>query len=83
VQAHTSATADDNTAGWQELAPQLNSSPMQIDLFAAASNTWRTDELGSNSALLREPISRSVCCWCPTMAAESDAFDERVRLAGI
>src|SRR5439155_1024994 len=31
VQAHTSATADDNSAGWQELAPQLNTAPMQID----------------------------------------------------
>ncbi len=51
VQAHTSATADDNTAGWQELAPQLNSSPMQIDLFAAASNTCVLTNLGSNSAL--------------------------------
>jgi hypothetical protein len=51
VQAHTSLTADDNTAGWQELAPQLNSSPMQIDLFAAASNTCLLTNLGSNSAL--------------------------------
>jgi type 1 fimbria pilin len=34
VQAHTSATADDNTPGWQELAPQLNTQPMQIDLLA-------------------------------------------------
>src|SRR5579883_1825792 len=32
VQANTSATADDNSAGWQELAPQLNSNPKQIDL---------------------------------------------------
>jgi hypothetical protein len=33
VQAHTSATADDNTPGWQELAPQLNKLPVQIDLI--------------------------------------------------
>ena len=51
VQAHTSATADDNSAGWQELAPQLNSQPKQIDLFAAASNTCLLTALGSNTAL--------------------------------
>jgi len=51
VQAHTSATADDNSAGWQELAPQLNSAPMQIDLFSAASNTCLLTQLGSNGAL--------------------------------
>jgi len=51
VQAHTSATANDNSAGWQELAPQLNSAPMQIDLFAAASNTCLLTQLGSNTAL--------------------------------
>src|SRR5258707_9020585 len=51
VQAHTSATADDNSAGWQELAPQLTSVPMQIDLFSAASNTCLLTQLGSNGAL--------------------------------
>lgn len=51
VQAHTSATATDNTPGWQELAPQLNSQPMQIDLFAANSTTCVLTMLGSNTAL--------------------------------
>jgi len=51
VQAHTSATADDNSAGWQELAPQLVDQPMQIDLFAAVSNTCLLTNLGSNAAL--------------------------------
>jgi len=51
VQAHTSATAEDNTPGWQELAPQLNAAPMQIDLFSAASNTCLLTRLGSNAAL--------------------------------
>jgi hypothetical protein len=50
VQAHTSATADDNTPGWQELAPQLNKLPVQIDLFAAG-NACLLTELGSNTAL--------------------------------
>ena len=50
VQAHTSATADDNSAGWQELAPQLVNQPMQIDLFAASSNTCLLTNLGSNAA---------------------------------
>ena len=51
VQAHTSATADDNSGGWQELALQLNSQPKQIDLFAAASNACLLTALGSNTAL--------------------------------
>jgi uncharacterized protein DUF4382 len=51
VQAHTSASADDNSSGWLELAPQLNSAPMQIDLFSAASNTCLLTNLGSNAAL--------------------------------
>ena len=51
VQAHTSASATDSTAGWQELAPQLNSQPMQIDLFSAVSNTCLLTNLGSNAAL--------------------------------
>jgi len=33
IQAHTSATADDNSSGWQELAPQLVSTPVQVDLL--------------------------------------------------
>src|SRR5215472_3884206 len=33
VQAHTSATASDQSAGWQELAPQLNTQPVQLDLL--------------------------------------------------
>jgi len=51
VQAHTSTAANDNTPGWQELAPQLNSAPTQIDLFSAASNTCLLTQLGSNAAL--------------------------------
>jgi hypothetical protein len=51
VQAHTSATANDNSSGWQELAPQLNTQPMQIDLFALAPNACLLVTLGSNTAL--------------------------------
>ena len=51
VQAHTSASAGDNTPGWQELAPQLNTEPMQIDLFAAGQTACLLTTLGSNTAL--------------------------------
>jgi hypothetical protein len=51
VQAHTSATATDNTPGWQELAPQLVTQPMQIDLFAAGPNACLLTMLGSTTAL--------------------------------
>lgn len=51
VQAHTSASADDSTPGWEELAPQLNSQPLQIDLFAAGPNACLLAMLGSSTAL--------------------------------
>lgn len=38
VKAHISATADANSPGWQELAPQLNSAPMQVDLLHLPAN---------------------------------------------
>jgi hypothetical protein len=49
VQAHISATADDTTPGWQELAPQLASQPMQIDLFSAPQTNCILAQLGSAS----------------------------------
>src|SRR5258708_26888239 len=35
VPAHTNATADDNSAGLQEIVPQVASQAMPIDFFAA------------------------------------------------
>lgn len=49
VQAHTSASATDSTPGWQELAPQLASAPMQIDLFSTPQTTCILAQLGSAS----------------------------------
>ena len=49
VEAHTSATADANSSGWQELAPQLSSAPMQIDLFSKPDTTCVLAQLGSAS----------------------------------
>ena len=49
VQAHLSASADDNSSGWQELAPQLASAPMQIDLFSKPQTTCILARLGSAS----------------------------------
>jgi Domain of unknown function (DUF4382) len=49
VQAHTSATATDSSTGWQELAPQLASAPMQIDLFSKPQTTCILAQLGSAS----------------------------------
>lgn len=51
VQAHTSDTATDSTPGWQELVPQLNTMPMQIDLFGAGTNACLLAALGSNTSL--------------------------------
>jgi len=50
IQAHVSATADDNSAGWQELAPQLVASPVQVDLLhLPAQGQCLLEQLGSTS----------------------------------
>jgi uncharacterized protein DUF4382 len=51
VQANISGTADDNSSGWVELAPQLNSAPMQIDLLSQPATTCLLATLGTNTAL--------------------------------
>ncbi len=51
VQAHTSASAGDNSPGWQELAPQLASAPVQVDLLGTATQGCFLATLGSNNAL--------------------------------
>ena len=49
VQANINAGASDGDGGWQELAPQLASAPMQIDLFSAPQTTCVLAQLGSAS----------------------------------
>lgn len=52
VQAHTSATATDNSPGWQELAPQLNSQPVQLDLLNLPnSGACLLQQLGTTTSL--------------------------------
>ena len=49
VQANLNAKAGDSDSGWQELAPQLNSAPVQIDLFSLGSNACLLARLGNTS----------------------------------
>jgi len=50
IQAHTSATADNTSSGWQELAPQLVSAPVQVDLLNLPQNgQCLLEQLGSTS----------------------------------
>ncbi len=50
IKAHTSATADANSGGWQELAPQLASAPAQVDLLHLPANgQCLLQQLGSTS----------------------------------
>jgi len=49
VEAHISSSADDSSSGWQELAPQLRSAPMQIDLFSKPNTNCVLAQLGSAS----------------------------------
>jgi hypothetical protein len=50
VKAHISRTADSSASGWQELAPQLNSAPVQVDLLNLPANgQCLLEQLGSAS----------------------------------
>ena len=49
VQAHIDPNAGDDSPGWQELAPQLTSDPMQIDLFSPTQTNCVLAQLGSAS----------------------------------
>jgi Domain of unknown function (DUF4382) len=51
IQAHISATAGDNSPGWVELAPQLNTQPVQVDLLGIPTNGCFLAMLGSTSSL--------------------------------
>jgi hypothetical protein len=52
VQAHLSPSASDSTPGWQELATQLNTQPMQVDLLNLPQNgACLLAQLGSTSSL--------------------------------
>jgi hypothetical protein len=52
VQAHISATADDNSPGWVELVPALNAQPVQVDLLNLPANgACLLKQLGSNTSL--------------------------------
>jgi hypothetical protein len=49
VQAHIDPNASDSSSGWQELAPQLATQPMQVDLFSTAQSNCILAQLGSAS----------------------------------
>jgi len=51
VQAHTSSTAGDSAPGWQDLAPQLAQTPVQMDLLSQSATACTLGSLGSNTAL--------------------------------
>jgi hypothetical protein len=52
VQAHTSATADANSSGWQELVPQAVNQPVQLDLLHLPNNgQCLLSQLGSTTSL--------------------------------
>ena len=51
IQGHTSATADNTSSGWQELAPQLVSAPVQVDLLNLPQNGQCLLELLGSTSL--------------------------------
>lgn len=46
IEANPSATAGENSPGWQELAPKLVAQPVQLDLLASSSDPHELDILG-------------------------------------
>lgn len=51
VQAHISSTADESSSGWQELAPNLASAPVQVDLLSLPQGGCTLATLGANISL--------------------------------
>lgn len=51
VQAHISSSADDNSGGWVELAPQLAANPVQIDLLADTQNQCVLSQLSNQVSI--------------------------------
>lgn len=46
IEANPSATAGEDSPGWQELAPKLVAQPMQLDLIASSGDSHELDILG-------------------------------------
>ena len=51
IEANRSAMADDDSPGWQELAPQLATVPIQLDLLAHNSDSCESTILSSDVAV--------------------------------
>jgi Domain of unknown function (DUF4382) len=51
VEANINASASESDPGWQELAPQLASAPMQVDLFSTTQTNCVLAQLGTTTSL--------------------------------
>ena len=59
VKIHQSASASSNDSGWQDLAPQLKDSPVQVDLLGVANQCFLA-MLGPDGHTTR-PLSADPC----------------------
>jgi hypothetical protein len=51
IDVHASATADDDSPGWQELAPQLAAQPVHVDLVGGPADRRTREPLGEIVAI--------------------------------
>lgn len=76
VEANPSATADENSPDWQELAPELATQPMQVDLMAQTPNSCAANLIGRSlvpAGVYRQIRLRVV----PNHPAADDAISEQ------
>jgi hypothetical protein len=65
VQAHIDPNASDGSAGWQELAPQLNSAPMQIEYWHSLVPTVSPQAITNRSAFFWSRTLPQPVTLCP------------------
>ena len=60
IEAHPSALADEDSPDWQELAPELASEPVQIDLMAATDSSASCISRLTHKSVVRASVYRQI-----------------------
>jgi hypothetical protein len=82
VQAHIDPNATDSSSGWQELAPQLVTAPMQIDLFSSPQTNCILAQLGTTTSLPAGSYQQIRLLLVSNTPAASDATPSANNCAG-
>ena len=82
IEANPSAMADDDSPGWQELAPKLATEPIQFDLLALNSGSCESNVLGD--AAVPADTYRQIRLRLSTSLAETDeSIPQENRCGGV